>query len=388
VEKNVQSIIALVTLAAAVGGVACSDEVASPNDPNVPNEGVSSLPLRMVVTADFLNRSLSVLDYDQLITGASRDDALSKTIDLADYAPGPLQVELTPDGSKAVVAVGPGFFDQLGIAFGFGDVAGEGSLLVVDLESGTVTGDITTASAPMGIAISPDGTRAYSANYGINGDRGETLSIIDIGAGTLVDEIVVGPGPEQVSLSSDGTLGIFNTAGDGSVRTFETVDPAGTLSEPLVTSGDPSDVAFVDGTDSVVVANSQSDAGFSIVDVSVPSKLVLGETVKVSGGIPYAATHIPGTTDVLVSKTGRPAKLMRVDVTTSPANPVEIPLPNEGQTFPLGVAVDPLGEFAFVGLPVENTLAIIELSTTETTVVPWLAADGPTYVAVVFRDLH
>lgn len=382
-----ETIFGRVTSFLVLGAVACSGGAAGDvSGADGGGDVATPLPTHLMVTADFANRSLSVIDYDRLLMTADRDESLWGTIDLSAFAPGPLEVELTPDGATAIVAVAPGFFDQLGGIFGFAPVSAGGTVLLVDLQTRSVRATIATASAPMGIAVSPDGKRAFTANYGVNGARGETLSIIDIEAGTLLDEVEVGPGPEQVSLSTDGSRGIINTAGDGSVRVFDPSDPRATLSEPLRTSGDPSDVAFVGTTGRVVVANSQSDTGYSVVDASVPNKLALTESVKLSGGIPYAATHIPGTSEVLVSVTGTPARLIRVDVSETPAKQEGILLTNEMQTFPLGVAVTPDGEHAFVGLPVYNAVTMVSLDTGDVVPVPWLSEDGPTYVALVLRD--
>ena len=50
----------------------------------------SNAPARLVVTADWLNRSLSVFDYEKLTNGQSTASAaLLRTIDLADWSPDP-----------------------------------------------------------------------------------------------------------------------------------------------------------------------------------------------------------------------------------------------------------------------------------------------------------
>jgi hypothetical protein len=62
------------------------------------------------MTSDWRAKRLSLLDYAAIRDGATtRDEALWKTIELDAYEPGPIEAELTPDGSLAVVAVAPGF---------------------------------------------------------------------------------------------------------------------------------------------------------------------------------------------------------------------------------------------------------------------------------------
>ena len=48
---------------------------------------------RLVVTADWLNQSLTLLDYDKLVDGQSDARAATVgTIDLSDWEPGPIEV--------------------------------------------------------------------------------------------------------------------------------------------------------------------------------------------------------------------------------------------------------------------------------------------------------
>jgi len=105
---------------------------------------------RLVVTADWLGRSLSLLDYDALVAGATtRDEMLVGTIDLSAWAPGPLELEITPDGRLAVVSISPGFFDGfVGNAIGAGDPESDGTLLVVDLEAREVVAELVGDSQP------------------------------------------------------------------------------------------------------------------------------------------------------------------------------------------------------------------------------------------------
>ncbi|MGB5266149.1 MAG: hypothetical protein WBN30_06160, partial [Polyangiales bacterium] len=169
---------------------------------------------RLVVTADWLNQSLTLLDYAKLIDGESDGpSSVLRTIDLADWAPGPIEVEITPDGTTAVVSVGPAFFDSgvTNTLIGSPDVPPGGTLLIVDLSTGDAT-ELATEDVPLGIAISSDGAVAYTANYGTSDAPGDTMSVIDIARRQVIQEISVGGRPEQVALSPDGTLGVVNIA--------------------------------------------------------------------------------------------------------------------------------------------------------------------------------
>ncbi len=120
----------LLTLLALLACVGCSDEgddlaegadevpdagmevgVADGGGEDVPEpepEPEAVLPHEMVLTADWLNESLTVFDYGALVGGAWVEEARLRTIDLSGRPPGPIEVELTPDGRIAVVAAGAG----------------------------------------------------------------------------------------------------------------------------------------------------------------------------------------------------------------------------------------------------------------------------------------
>lgn len=344
--------------------------------------GSTSSPV--VVTADWLNQSLTVLDYDALVDGES-DAAASivKTIDLSAWEPGPIEVELTPDGKTAVVSVGPGFFDGLPGLVGNPEIPSGGTLLIVDLESGEAE-EVETRDVPLGIAISPDGSRAYTANFGTDGARGDSLSIIDIASRSVIEEITVGTGPEQVALSSDGSLGIVNVVGGGGVRIFETADVAGTLSDVVMTGNDPSDVTFLAGNDRALVANSQS-FDITLIDTADPGNPEVLDSKLLGTGIPYGVTYVPTRDEIIATASppspGLPTSLVVITVSSDTLSVGEAePLP--GENFLLTAAADHVGDFAFVAHIVDNTLSIVDLESGERRAIEWLTEPGPSYVAV------
>jgi YVTN family beta-propeller protein len=333
-----------------------------------------------VVTADYLNRSLTVFDRGRLASGrcdAAQAMVGGRPLDLAEWAPGPLQVELTPDGTRAVVAVGPGFFAGGGqLLIGAPEPPPGGALLVVSLEPFEVLATIPTAHVPMGIAVAPDGARAYTANFGDAQEAGTTLTVVDLVTLTRVSDVEVGSQPEQVALSPDGTLGIVNLT-SGFVRVFETADVAGSLSAPLAVGTDPSDVTFVPGTPWAVVVNSVS-TDMAVVDVTDPAAPEVHATVSLAGHIPYGVTWVPGTSTVLVTTLLGP--LVPVDLAADPPA-AGAPMALPGGPFPLTVAVDPLGAHGFVPHPRDRLLSVVDLATREATSVEWLDEPGPTWAA-------
>ena len=347
--------------------------------------GIPPLPARHGVTADWLARTLSVIDLDAIAGGATtREEVVTRTIDLADYAPGPLEVELTPDGRTAVVAVSPGFFGGIvGNLIGATDVEQTGTLLVVDLETEAVT-EPATAHVPMGIAIAPDGGLAYVAGFGTDDAPGDTLAIVDLAALAVVEEIVLPGRPEQVSLHVDGTLGIVNLDALGAVQLFETSDPAGTLSEPLLVGADPSDVDFVPGTQYAVVANSLDPSNLFVIDASDPSMPTEAAVAPPPLGAAYAVTPIPGQPDVLFTASDFSSAYLRRYTIGDDGTPTlvwETAAPTAG-TFALGVAVDDTAGLAVMALPGQNVLSVQDLQGGAPRLLPWQDDTGPTYVAI------
>lgn len=332
-----------------------------------------------VVTADWLNGTLTRLSLSRLVDPAcTAADAIVASIDLTSHPPGPLELEITPDGRRAVVATGPGFFEALTIVPD--PIPPGGELLVVDLESGELEHALTLSAAPMGIAISPDGATAYVACFGSEASPGSTLGIVDLASGTLTAEIDVGMRPEQVALDAAGTLGIVNTDGEQAIRLFETADVAGTLGPTLMTGADPSDVVFIDGEATALVTNSMSFT-YSLVDASDAASPAIIEESAVPGGILYGASLVPGTKRVLLPVFLARATMVMVDAGTRPSTVLghyELP----GGSFPLTAAVSRDGRHAFVAHAKDHVLSVVDLDSGEARGVSWLSRGGPTYAAL------
>lgn len=340
-------------------------------------------PSRWIVTADFQLGTLSLLDYDALVAGArDRESLLVDTIELEGFAPGPLEVEIGPDGHTALVSVSPGFFDGfVGGAIGLADVALDGTLLVVDLDTREVVAELATAHVPMGFAFTPDGALALSANFGFTGAPGSTVSIIDLDGLTIVDEIEVGGGPEQIAIDESGELAIVNVDALDGIRVFSLADPAGTLSEPLYISDDPSGVAFVPGTTLAVVATSLGPNGWAVIDVADPSMPVVVDATTSVPGFPYGVTAVPGSTDVVITLANDPeTTFVRLDATSSPAAVVWMQSATLS-SFPLGIAVDVASGLGLAGAIGGDAIAVVALdgSSVEPIAFP---APGPAYVAI------
>ncbi|MGZ8360313.1 MAG: YncE family protein [Allosphingosinicella sp.] len=92
------------------------------------------------------------------------------------------------------------------------------SLTIVDTRRGDAVSAIATGQAGTHmVAVSPDRTRAYTANIAAG-----TVSVLDLAAGTRLRDLAVGGRPEGIALSPDGgTLWVGDLEG-ARVQAFDT----------------------------------------------------------------------------------------------------------------------------------------------------------------------
>jgi DNA-binding beta-propeller fold protein YncE len=248
-------------------------------DSEAPGEAVEALPTPLAITADWVAGTLSYVDLASLLDGADKQTAVVDTIDLKKFSPGPLALELTPDGKKLLVAASAGFF-AIG---GAGDLlinapnipGGPGKFLVLDIDSREIEAEIDTGEVPMGIAVTPDGARAFVAHFGSG-----NMAVVDLASHEVVEDFDVGSLAEEVVFDDTGTVGIVGYSEAGNVRTFGVADPEGTLSDPVELNGDSAGVAFFPGTKIALVVQAPNplsfitggpSSGYTLIDVSDPS---------------------------------------------------------------------------------------------------------------------
>lgn len=336
------------------------------------------------VTADWLNGSLTVFSQERLLDDSTPvGDAIVGSVDVSTWPPGPIQIEITPDGRTAVVAVGPGFFQGGGTnaLIGGPDVPNGSAVLIVDLDGLAVQAAVEPRHAPLGIAITPDGRRAYTANYGMSGARGDSVSVIDLESGRIIDEFSVGGRPEQIAIDPEGEFAIVNLVDAAGVRLFSLRNPVATLTDVVSTSGDPSDIAFLGGSDRAVVANS-GGVDHTLLDTSNPTSAFAIENVRAESGIPYGVTYMAGR-DRILAPTGVPATLAILDHTGNTLIP-GAPTALAGAPFPMTAVADHSERYALIphmSTQTDAQLSIVDLDDGTVRAVSWLTASGPSYIA-------
>src|SRR5215469_14133800 len=112
------------------------------------------------------------------------DTATNKVVTTIGVGLAPSGVAVTPDGKKAYVA----------------NRAVSGTVSVIDTATNAVSATIAVGSNPVGVAVKPDGSKVYVANRG-NG----TVSVINTATNAVSATIEVGLAPFGVAVTPDGS---------------------------------------------------------------------------------------------------------------------------------------------------------------------------------------
>lgn len=97
----------------------------------------------------------------------------------------PIDVAIAPDGRTVYLA-------------GCKAICTPGFVQIFDTVARRFTGEIAVASNPYRIAVSPNGTRAYTANF-----NGPSVSVVDLAAQTVVATVPVPVQPTGLTVSAD-----------------------------------------------------------------------------------------------------------------------------------------------------------------------------------------
>lgn len=358
------------------------------DDANVPGE-VPNSGSRRAVTADWLNKSLSIIDLDALKQGASYDDVLIGRVDLSRYSPGPIDVAVTRDGKQALVSISAGWFSVPGASAIVGDnvPSGRSTLLFVDLESLSVIGELRTGQEPMSIVFNADGSKAYVAHFGSN-----YVAEVDVQRRTVVDRINVGIYSEELAHDDTNTVGIVSYSASGNIRTYAVSNPADTLSRGVNLTGDAAGVAFFPNTKIAFVVQSPTPltgmrGGYTLVDAGNPSSprtLEDKRFANMPSCYPAVAAHNRGTVLVPITENDRAAlreyrlegNKVSLDDTIDVCN---------AETFgAMGLAYDAATNQAIMALPRAKLLAVTNLKTKTSFTIPWPGSSaGPADIALI-----
>jgi YVTN family beta-propeller protein/autotransporter-associated beta strand protein len=155
----------------------------------------------------------------------------------------PFGVAVSPDGSRAYVTTD-----------------GSSAVSVIDTATNTVAATIGVGNTPLGVAVSPDGSRAYVANEFSN-----TVSVINTTTNTVMGTITVGSDPIGVTVSPDGSRAYVVDANSNSVSVIDTA--TNTVAATITVGNGPDGVAVSPDGSRAYVTNKNSST-VSVIDTA------------------------------------------------------------------------------------------------------------------------
>lgn len=285
------------------------------------------------VTNEFSN-TVSVIDTDS--------HAVVATIPVPD---GPTAIAITPDGAFAYVA------------------CWYGPVSVIDTETNTVVAEIATDYGwHKGIAIAPEGGRAYVANF-----YDKKVSVIDTSTRSVVATVSLDAEPTELAVTPDGSwlyvvnggygnaVSVIDTATNAVVRTIPVYMPYGIAMAP---DGRFAYVTFYYNVAVIEIATN------TVTQVGAGST-AYGIAITPDGAFAYVTNYFSyGLVNVLDTGTGSIVATVNVG-------------PN-----PTSVAFTPNGAFAYVVSPVADSVDIVDTAT-KSVIATVPVGDLPTDVAMI-----
>ncbi|MFD4977113.1 beta-propeller fold lactonase family protein [Streptomyces sp. NPDC058424] len=246
---------------------------------------------------------------------------------------------------------------------------GPASVSVIDTAANRTVGNpIDVGKKPVGVAVSPDGSRAYAANAG-----SDSVSMIDTATNrTVGNPIHVGKKPVGVTVSPDGRWAYTANEDSASVSVIDTATNR-TVGNPIHVGGHPVWVAVSQDGGRAYTANYGSDS-VSVIDTATNrtvgnpihvGKKPAGVAVSPDGSRAYTANADSDSVSVIDTTTNRTV-----------GNPIHV-----GKK-PVGVAVSPDGRRAYTANAGSNSVSAIDTATNRTVGHPINVGGFPVWVVV------
>ncbi|MFJ9479985.1 beta-propeller fold lactonase family protein [Streptomyces mirabilis] len=259
-----------------------------------------------------------------------------------------------------------------GVALAALAAAGGGIYLAQSRSSGPTVASVSSiqvGNLPGGVAVSPNGRRAYATNY----YGPASVSVIDTATNrTVGNPIPVGDKPQGVTVSPDGRRAYTANYGSASVSVINTATNR-TVGNPIGVGKDPVGVVVSPDGRWVYVANAGSDS-VSVIDTATNrtvgnpigvGKKPYGVAVSQDGGRAYTANAGSDSVSVIDTATNRTV-----------GNPIGV-----GKN-PVGVAVSQDGDRAYTANAGSDSVSVIDTATNRTVGNPIGVGKKPVGVAV------
>jgi YVTN family beta-propeller protein len=262
---------------------------------------------------------------------------------------GPHEVAVSPDG-------------RLALACNYGGQQPGSSLTLIDVPGAAVVKTIELGQhrRPHGVQWLPDGKRAA-----VTAEGSKSLLIVDVEAGTVTDALPTGQEvSHMVVLQPDGARAFVANLGSGSVTAFDLAakQSAGTVQTGAGAEG----IEITPDGRQLWVTNREADT-ISVLD---PATLQIVKTLK-SSSFPIRAAVTPDGRHVLVSnaKSGQLAvfdtasgQQVHTIAMAMEAVSEQDSLLNFGKSpVPIGIEVHPGGKRAYVANAAADAIAVVDL---------------------------
>ncbi len=225
--------------------------------------------------------------------------------------------------------------------------------------------EITVGIGPVGVSVSPDGSKVYVANY-YGGGQG-TLSVIDASTRIELYEVDAGLGSNGVAVSPSGTRVYVTNCSDGTVSVFDATQSPPLLLSTVTVDTCPYGVVVSPNGRYVYVGNSTGTT-LSVLDThqtpifvtqvnSIEIVNPYGVALNASGSRLYVANYKEGQENgtLLIIPTSM-IDTTQASVTLSSADVQVITLGKN----PYGIAVDT--GYAYISNEGDKTISVVNLS--------------------------
>lgn len=220
------------------------------------------------------------------------------------------------------------------------------------------------SAGPAGIAVAPDGKMVYVTDAGAIGTLGHTITPIVVATDRTLRRIIVGPGPQGIAITPNGQRAYVADAGaivSGQTGAFgSTVTPVdlatGKALPPITVGNAPTGIAITpDG--SVALVTNLNSGSVSTIDIANDKA---GAPIAVQGApIAVAISSVQPTIAFVVDAISKQAKLGNVtpiNLTTDAAGkPIVV-----GKN-PQAIALSPDGKTAWVVCFGNETIVPVEI---------------------------
>lgn len=198
----------------------------------------------------------------------------------------------------------------------------------------------TTGAGPLGVTVSPDGTRVYVANSGA-----QTVSVLNASTGAKIMPDITMPGgptpsPRQIAVSPDGERLFVTLFGAGAIATFDSATGQQLGTNPISVGWQPVGIV-VDATGQFIYVSNYGSNTVSILDTSkgdVP--VLLPQTIDNPGGqgarnlaispdglYLYVPNQLTGTVSIISTVTRRAVNVIKVG-----SSPTSVVVSSDGRT--------------------------------------------------------